>query len=124
MCDVATRIQKLCQIAGQAEYDLVQTIAYYHHWSQHGYNYARYLTDAREILVLRGDAWAITTFDRILAYVKENPDKAEFMANLKRQAETRDQAIQQAMAMGVPIPEELVCHEVADLVRGLEAVEQ
>lgn len=123
MCSFAVRIKKLSQIAAEAEYELTLEIARKLFYStQSGSIDLAELAGARRELVLRGDSWALAAFDRIRAYLKERPELCEKLARLKGgTGHGKEETLQEFMELPTA-PEDLLCHEVAGLIRDLEAV--
>lgn len=123
MCNFANRITKIAQVAGQAEHDLMLSMA--HHWHYGNLDrhsaYIEELNKARRQIALRGDSWAMFTFDRILKHLQAHPEFCEALAKLRPLGEedTRDDVLRRAEE-AIPLPDALLCHEIAPLIRDLE----
>jgi hypothetical protein len=125
MCDFAERVTKLCQIAGQAEYELMTMLApLWHHRNDGGSISRGEVGRARRFVELRGDAWSLSTFNRVMDFLKENPEVCEQLAKDKINSDPvrRADAIQAYLdhVERPGYPEALICEEVSDLVHELE----
>lgn len=63
MCDIATRIAKLCRAGGEIEFELAQALT---DVRALGSDYPRVLQRARALLQAQGDPWASAFFERLL----------------------------------------------------------
>lgn len=125
MCSFAVRIQKLCQVAAEAEFELMMSLApLWHHRNAGGSISRSEIGGARRQLVLRGDAWALSAFNRVMDFLKEHPEVCEQLAtrDIDAEPQLREGAVQAYLdhVERPGYPEALVCQEASDLMHDLE----